>query len=120
MNFFEQCDNILNEAKTMSKEVAVEIMKILSSSVVKDGQIYFSAFDRDELKAALPKGTRLTRDVPKPTSGQTLGHILKAAGVSGDCYFDNGDFVQGDKTVIKSAVGSSTYGEIASAVGIKF
>ena len=25
-----------------------------------------------------------------------------------------------DKTVIKSAVGSSTYGEIASAVGIKF
>jgi len=126
MNLIEACTAILlGEAKEMSKEVAIAVIKINAAKKAYDSSLTMSKWDRDVLKKSLPKGTKLTRDVPGPSKGATFGKIVNLA-LGGSTkmldqfYFDNGHFVKGDKTLVANAIGKKTFGDLAKAAGVKF
>ncbi len=112
----------ITEAKEMSKEVAIAVIKINAAKKAYDSVrgVTMSKWDRDVLKKSLPKGTKLTRDVPGPSKGATFGKIVSIALGGGDYYFDDADFVKGDKTLVANAIGKKTFGDLAKAAGIKF
>jgi len=116
---------LLGEAKGMSKEVAIAVIKLNADKKSYDGAVTMNKMMRDELKAALPAGTKLTRDVPGPNKGATFGKIVNLAlggseKMLDQFYFDGGSFIKGDKTIVKGAVGKKTFGELAKAAGVKF
>ena len=121
----EAAQAVLTEAKSMPKEVAIAVIKMIADRKAADGPVNMSASDRDELKALLPKGTKFTRDVPAPNKGATFGKIVNLAlggseKMLDQFYFDGGSFIKGDKTIVKGAVGKKTFGELAKAAGVKF
>jgi hypothetical protein len=110
----------ITEAKEISKEVAIAVIKINAAKKAYDSSLTMNKMDRETLKKSLPKGTKLTRDVPGPSKGATFGKIVSIALGGGDYYFDDADFVKGDKTLVANAIGKKTFGDLAKKAGVKF
>lgn len=110
---------LLGEAKEMSQKMAIEILKIIKDKKSYDDFLSLSIMDRNKLKAAT--GEKLTRDVPNADGRKTLfGTVVTiASGKKDSFYFDNGNFVKGDKTIVANAVGKKTFGELAKVAKIK-
>ena len=112
----------ITEAKAMSKETAIEVLKIIQYSKPYQGSITMNGMMRDTLKSNLPPGTRLTRDVPGPTSNNsaTFGELVGiASGGKATFYFDDGDWVKDDKTLVKGGMNRKDFKTLIKAAGIK-
>jgi hypothetical protein len=112
----------ITEAKAMSKETAIEVLKILQYSKPYQGAITFNKAMRNTLKDNLPDGTKFTRDVPGPTStnSATFAELVTiASGGKDSFYFDDGDWVKNDKTLVKGGMNRKDFKTLIKAAGLK-